>query len=54
MERFLESLFSSIELEFASKMVPIQSMVKAGFFLNVFAMFVLVFFGYFYIPIIFN
>ena len=39
---------------FASNLVSIQSMVKAGFFLNLAAIIVLIGFGYFYIPLIFQ
>ena len=39
---------------FASNLVSIESMVKAGFFLNLFAVAVLIVFGYFYIPLVFQ
>ena len=39
---------------FASNLVSIESMVKAGFFLNLTAVAVLIVFGYFYIPIVFQ
>ena len=38
---------------FASNLVSIESMVKAGFFLNLSAVAVLILFGYFYIPLVF-
>ena len=38
---------------FASNLVSIQSMVKAGFFLNLISASLLILFGYFYIPLIF-
>ena len=39
---------------FASNLVSIESMVKAGFFLNLSAVTVLIVFGYFYIPVVFQ
>ena len=39
---------------FASNLVSIESMVKAGFFLNLSAVAVLIVFGYFYIPLVFQ
>ena len=39
---------------FASNLVSIESMVKAGFFLNLSAVAVLIVFGYFYIPVVFQ
>ena len=39
---------------FASNLVSIESMVKAGFFLNLSAVAVLIVFGYFYIPFVFQ
>ena len=39
---------------FASNLVSIESMVKAGFFLNLCAVTILIVFGYFYIPFVFQ
>ena len=39
---------------FASNLVSIESMVKAGFFLNLCAVAILIVFGYFYIPFVFR
>ena len=39
---------------FASNLVSIESMVKAGFFLNLSAVAILIGFGYFYIPAVFQ
>ena len=39
---------------FASKHVPIREMVRVGFWLNLFAIAVIVLLGYYYIPVIFN